>query len=164
MEFATKHFLTNIANKIPSLFSPFNYPIVFYYTCASMSPCRKICLQAIHIHWIINIALLKIYCIFSRICITIDKIYPSHILSSSYTTALAIVQYSNAKGVFCGNCSRTNYIGCCFFLVPYVGLSKTHSLMYLQHQTTCKQCILFDIISCHLNCIYSDFHSFPTNR
>ena len=83
MEFATKHFLTNIANKIPSLFSPFNYPIVFYYTCASMSPCRKICLQAIHIHWIINIALLKIYCIFSRICITIDKIYPSHILSSS---------------------------------------------------------------------------------
>ena len=116
-----------------------------------MSPCRKICLQAIHIHWIINIALLKIHCIFSRICITIDKIYPSHILSSSYTTALAIVQYSNAKGVFCGNCSRTNYIGCCFFLVPYVGLSKTHTLMYLQHQTTCKQCILFDIISCHLN-------------
>ena len=84
---------------------------------------------------------------FSRICITIDKIYPSHILSSSYTTALAIVQYSNAKGVFCGNCPRTNYIGCCFFLVPYVGLSKTHTLMYLQHQTTCKQCVLFDIIS-----------------
>ena len=85
--------------------------VLLFYTCKSMSPCRKICLQAIHNHGgIINIALLffKIHCTFPKYVIPLIKDIQEKILQFY---AIRIIR---SQGAFLCNCSSTSYM---FFFV-----------------------------------------------